>query len=108
MPRKDRPVTPDGRYLVSRGMLKRCTNPTLDDQVRRKAVKKLMQGRMQGDSAAVLSAKTALGESGPVWWEDGAPDYSGVAPADSPYMQWWNTLDSTEQEAGLADSRLKK
>lgn len=108
MPRKDRPLTPDGRYLVSRGVLKRCTNPGLDDQLRRKSVKKLMQARMQGNAEEVMAAKVELGETGPVWWDDGAPDYSGTAPADSPYAQWWQALDSDQQAAGAADSRLKK
>lgn len=108
MARKERPVTPDGRYLVARGVLKRCTNPGLSDQVRRKAVKLMMQARMSGDKEAVLAAKTELGEAGPVWWTDGAPDYSGTAPGDTPYESWWDSLDEAEREAGLAESRLKK
>ncbi|MEM7258953.1 MAG: hypothetical protein AAF404_16370 [Pseudomonadota bacterium] len=108
MSRKERPQTPDGRYLVARGLLKRCTNPDLDDQTRRKAVKQLMQGRMSGDKAAVMAAKTSLGEAGPVWWNDGAPDLSGTAPADTDYCEWWNGLSEDEQSAGNADSRLKK
>ena len=108
MSRKERPVTPDGRYLVARGVLKRCTNPELPDQVRRKAVKSMMQARMSGDKDAVLKAKTELGEAGPVWWNDGAPDYSGTAPGASPYKDWWDSLDKAEHEAGLAESRLKK
>lgn len=107
MPKKDRPVTPDSRYLVARGVLKRCTNPSLSDQVRRKAVKMMMQARMSGDKQAVLSAKTELGEAGPVWWADGAPDYSGITPADSPYAKWWTSLDDNQREAGMAESRLK-
>jgi len=31
MPRKDRPHTTDGRYLVAKGILKRCTNPELGE-----------------------------------------------------------------------------
>ena len=89
-------------------MLKRCTNPDLDDQVRRKAVKKLMQGRMSGDKAAVEAAKVELGEAGPVWWSDGSPDLSGTAPSDTLYAGWWDELTNDERTAGLADSRLKK
>jgi len=33
MARKNRPHTPDGRYLVSKGIFKRCTNPSLDDGI---------------------------------------------------------------------------
>ena len=107
MARKERPHTPDGRYLVARGVLKRCTNPNLDDQTRRKAVKKLMQGRMSGDHAAVNDAKIELGESGPVWWSDNEPDLSGSKPEDTAYAGWWSSLSSEEQAAGHADSKLK-
>jgi hypothetical protein len=100
MPRKDRPHTPDGRYLVSRGVLKRCTNPALDDGTRRRAVKALMQARMAKDREAVTAAKTALGETGPVWWSDGAADYSDQPPDQTPYVDWWHSLSDTERSAG--------
>ncbi len=100
MARKDRPHTPDGRYLLSRGVLKRCTNPNLDDSTRRKAIKALMQARMARDSHAVLEAKIILGEAGAVWWQDGAPDYSNQAPNETPYADWWASLPDTEQEKG--------
>ena len=64
MARKNRPHTLDGRYLVSKGILKRCTNPALDDGVRRGALKALMQARMTKDKEAALKAKTILGEAG--------------------------------------------
>ena len=35
--------------------------------------------------AAVHAAKCALGERGPVWWEDGAPDYTRHLIANTPY-----------------------
>lgn len=99
MARKNRPETPDGRYLVARGLLKRCSNPELDDKVRRKSVKALMQARMSNDKNGVIAAKTELGETGPVWWDDGAPDYSGSAPVDTVYADWWNALmRSVKQE----------
>ncbi|MEC4768013.1 hypothetical protein LPL18_011825 [Halomonas sp. CUBES01] len=34
-------------------------------------------------------AKEALGERGPVWWDDDAPDEGGLAPDNSTYAQWW-------------------
>ena len=40
----------------------------------------------------VLAAKTALGEAGPVWWDDGAPDVSGLDPDQTPYAEWWRTI----------------
>lgn len=100
MPRKNRPHTPDGRYLVSRGVLKRCTNPTLDDTVRRKALKALMQARMKKDRQAALIAKETLGEAGELWWDDGSTDVSGCAPAETDYAQWWSSLTAAERAAG--------
>ncbi len=101
MARKDRPHTNDARYLVAKGILKRCTNPALDDSTRRKAVKQLMQARMAKNSDAVLTAKITLGEAGPVWWEDDEPDYSGQHPSETPYADWWNSLTSEERQAGM-------
>ena len=100
MARKDRPHTEDGRYLVSRGVLKRCTNPAIEEAGRRKAIKTLMQARMAKDRQAVHDAKTTLGETGPVWWQDGAPDYSGQQPSNTPYADWWNALTPQQREAG--------
>ena len=100
MARKNRPHTPDGRYLVSKGILKRCTNPDLEDDVRRKALKTLMQARMRKDRDAALEAKIALGEAGPVWWDDGSPDDSGNAPGTTLYAQWWASLTDDERAAG--------
>lgn len=101
MARQDRPHTEDGRYLVARGVLKRCTNPAVDDSTRRKAIKKLMQARMTKDKTAVLQAKVDLGEAGEVWWDDGAPDYSGQSPADTPYADWWHSMTPEEKARGL-------
>lgn len=82
------PTTPDGRYFIVKGRLWRCSNPGLDGQVRQQLVNELMDARRavkaataSGDSsemktarAAVQAAKVALGERGPVWWDDGGPD----------------------------------
>lgn len=35
--------------------------------------------------AAVDAAKTGLGERGPVWWTDGAPDYNRHLVKNTPY-----------------------
>jgi len=105
MSRAKRPQTPDGRYIVARGILKRCTNPDIDDKVRRNSLKKLMQARMAGDSEAVHAAKIELGEAGPVWWDDGVPDLSGRAPDESPYAIWWSELSESERQSGRADSK---
>ena len=104
MARKNRPHTPDGRYLVSKGILKRCTNPKLDDSIRRQELKALMQARMAKDKDAALKAKIALGEAGPVWWEDDttddAKDYSNQQPMQTPYAKWWQSLSEAERLAG--------
>ena len=71
-----------------RGRLWRTANPALDEAERDRLVHLLMDARRaigrakrQGDTAAeraaraqVQRAKVALGERGPVWWDDGAPD----------------------------------
>lgn len=110
--KKGYPVTPDGRYFVSKGRLWRCTDPGLDDTARRAAVKALMQARRavhvnRDDPAAVATAradvdaaKRALGERGPVWWDDGAPDEGGKHPKNSSYAAWWAALPQAAQDAG--------
>ena len=35
--------------------------------------------------ARVHAAKVALGERGPVWWDDGAPDYNRHLLRNTPY-----------------------
>ena len=112
MPQKDYPQTPDGRYFVSRGRMWRCTDPSLGDSERRAAIKALMQARRAvqlagGDAEAeraardgVDAAKRRLGERGPVWWADGAPDEGGFHPKNTSYAGWWASLDATDQERG--------
>jgi hypothetical protein len=102
------PVTPDGRYFVVRGRLWRTSNPALAPAVRQELVDKLMKARRQvgvakkaGDAnaersarAAVDEAKRALGERGPVWWADGAPDFNRRMAANTPYADWYAALPS--------------
>ena len=105
------PETPDGRYFVSRSELRRKTNPKLDGSTRRKLIKKMMQARRAMQLADneftrhearmnVIEAKTALGETGPVWWDDGAPDESRTHPANSSYAEWWKALPLEERQRG--------
>lgn len=56
---------------------------------------------MSRDADAVRAAKIALGEAGPVWWTDGAPDFSGEHPQTTPYAAWWKTLSDEEQQTGF-------
>ena len=97
------PVTPDGRYFVVRSRLWRVTNPTLKLRVQRKLTSELMAARravrsaeQSGDEvamtaarSAVHKAKVALGERGPVWWTDGAPDYNQRLVKNTPYAEWF-------------------
>lgn len=64
-----------------------------------------MQARLKNNSSAVLKAKIALGEAGPVWWGDDSEDYSGLAPSDTPYANWWAGLSEDERAKGLAARR---
>jgi len=100
------PVTPDGRYFVVRGRLWRCTNPALPEDERSRLTIKLMRhraavGRARRDGNAdaeqaarhkVHEAKIALGERGPVWWADGAPDYNRYLAKNTPYRSWYERL----------------
>ncbi len=80
--------TPDGRYLIVDGVLWRASNPALGEAERASLVNELMSARRaiqhakraddgqaeRSARARVHAAKMALGERGPVWWSDGAPD----------------------------------
>jgi hypothetical protein len=99
------PHTPDGRYFVAKNRLWRCTDPRLDEDEKRTHIKALMKARravrtaqQQDDEDAlrqarnmVQNAKEALGERGPVWWDDDAPDEGGWAPHNSSYAEWWES-----------------
>jgi hypothetical protein len=100
------PSTPDGRYFVVKGRLWRTSNPHLAPDVRQDLVDQLMTARRQvglamnaGDKeaerqarAAVDEAKRALGERGPVWWLDGAPDFNRRMVKNTPYADWYAAL----------------
>ena len=103
------PVTPDGRYFAVRGRLWRCSNPALAPEVRAAHVAALMTARravraaLKSSDAAALAAargavdaaKVALGERGPVWWGDGAPDYNRRMARGTPYADWAQKLISS-------------
>lgn len=95
--------TPDGRYIVVRGRLWRATNPDLAPKERERLTVSLMAARRQlrGQSmpearaaarAAVDAAKVGLGERGPVWWTDGAPDLNRRMARNTPYADWFAAL----------------
>jgi hypothetical protein len=100
------PTTPDGRYFVVRGRLWRTSNPSLPPEERQQLVNGLMTARRKvglakkaddpeaerSARADVDAAKRALGERGPVWWTDGAPDYNRKLAANTPYADWFAGL----------------
>ena len=48
-----------------------------------------MDARRTRDRAGVDAAKRALGERGPVWWDDGSPDWNRHLAKNTPYADWW-------------------
>ena len=106
---REYPRTPDGRYFVVRGRLWRTSNPHLPERERERLVGELMAARRAvrdtagrpaetaSARAAVDAAKVALGERGPVWWDDGAPDYNRHMARTTPYADWSAALDPTDQ-----------
>ena len=48
----------------------------------------------------VDAAKRRLGERGPVWWQDGAPDEGGTHPKNSSYAAWWASLPEDARARG--------
>ena len=101
------PVTPDGRYFVVRGRLWRCSDPGLSEAERQRHVHELMAARravrdalphggaeLANARSRVDAAKRALGERGPVWWTDGAPDLNRHMASNTPYAGWFAALGS--------------
>lgn len=100
-------TTPDGRYLVVRGRLWRCSDPRLTPEERERLTRELMSARRAkgvamraGDDegrerarARVDAAKHALGERGPVWWDDGEPDLTRHLARTTGYAGWFETVD---------------
>ncbi len=105
------PVTPDGRYFVVRGRLWRCTDPGLALQAREALIRELMSARRakrdairRADTEAreaarerVDAAKRELGERGPVWWTDGAPDYNRHMIRNTPYAAWFAEVSGSDR-----------
>ncbi|WP_337958527.1 hypothetical protein [Sphingomonas naphthae] len=106
-------MTPDGRYFVVRGRLWRTSNPNLSEADRQKHVNALMDARRDVGQAmrakddvavkrarkSVEVAKTALGERGPVWWDDGAPDCNRHMARNTSYADWFDELPATAKAA---------
>ena len=100
------PVTPDGRYFVVKGRLWRLANPNLSDSEKATLVSELMRARRAVKTAkqaglpadedaahrAVDAAKRALGERGPVWWDDGEEDLNRHLVKNTRYAAWFAGL----------------
>jgi hypothetical protein len=82
------------------------SNPSLNPDRREQLVSELMAAR-RGVKAALAAkdaialrrarstidrSKRALGERGPVWWDDGAPDYNRHMAVKTPYAAWFEGL----------------
>lgn len=111
------PKTPDGRYIAVRGRLWRAADPSLPEERRARLVGDLMDARRAvaaagraeraGDPGAaearkaararVDAAKVALGERGPVWWDDGAADCNRRMVASTAYAAWYAGLTDAER-----------
>lgn len=96
-------TTPDGRYVVVNGRLWRKANPHLSEAERDALIHELMDARRalrgkrpeherQLARIRVDHAKRALGERGPVWWSDGAPDFNRRLVKNTPYRDWFAAL----------------
>jgi hypothetical protein len=102
------PTTPDGRYFVVRGRLWRASDPGLSPATRQALVNALMAARravrkalkvqdaqaLKAARARVDAAKIGLGERGPVWWDDGAPDLNRHMPRNTAYAAWFTDLSA--------------
>jgi hypothetical protein len=102
-------MTPDGRYIVVRGRLWRRSNPKLTPDHRDALVHALMSARravrdalnkkdadaLRQARSGVQAAKVGLGERGPVWWTDGAPDFNRHMARTTPYAAWFASLPDT-------------
>lgn len=107
--------TTDGRYIVVRGRLWRSTNPHLAPAERERLTALLMAARRQlcGQStlearaaarSAVDAVKVALGERGPLWWTDGAPDFNRRMARNTPYAGWFAALTTAHTNSRDGES----
>ena len=109
-------TTPDGRYIVIQGRLWRAPNPTLSAEAKVRYMRELLNGRRAlkaakaaGDEDAISAARrmvararVGLGERGPAWWKDGAPDFNRMQVRLSPYADWFARVESLQPAAQAA------
>jgi hypothetical protein len=84
----------------------RTSDPRLDVAERERLVKELMRLRNRIKQAiraedpaeerkarrALHRVKVALGERGPPWWTDGAPDFNRHMVRNTPYREWYDSM----------------
>ncbi len=82
------------------------TNPALSEETQAMLRRDLMAGwrakrkaQLADDLFSIRIAKIdidctkqMLGERGPVWWDDGAPDYNRYLAKNTPYKSWEQSL----------------
>jgi hypothetical protein len=109
-------TTPDGRYLVIQGRLWRAPNPTLPAEAKVRYMRDLLNARralkaakVSGDEDAITAARRlvarariGLGERGPAWWKDGAPDFNRTQVRHTPYAEWFARIDAMQPTAQAA------
>ena len=81
-------------------------NPGLNEEERTDLVGRLMKARravrdakrgadLKTEAAAhkaVDEVKRALGERGPVWWDDGSPDLNRHMAKNTTYADWYSNI----------------
>ena len=86
-------------------------NPGLDEAERADLVGRLMAARRAVRDArkaadpdaeatahrAVDEVKQALGERGPVWWDDGSRDLNRLMAKNTLYAEWYAKLSRSDQ-----------
>lgn len=95
----------------------RSTNPAIPEERRHLLVAELMEARRavkdakrgNGDlnvaRARVEAVKVALGERGPVWWEDGSPDLNRHLAKNTPYAEWAAGLEDAVTRSNRKSER---
>jgi hypothetical protein len=98
------------------------TDPSLDENEKHELTQQLMCARRTVRDAkqsadpdreaaahqAVDEAKQALGERGPVWWKDGAPDLNRHMAKNTPYADWFESLPPKSAKRGERSTSLSK
>ena len=89
----------DRETPIDEGERQRWVNALMDARRGVKAAKASGNpNEMKTARAAVQTAKVALGERGPVWWDDAEPDLNRQMVENTPYADWYRRL-GTRSEA---------